>query len=121
MPVNEVVYGNKIIISLTDSTVTEDTLCAGNIAYDKLGNRLVGQNPYTKEATRQKINAQTEQLVQIMSKLSIDAPGGDTDGSLDANSEYIGYIKDYADALTVETWVFTMSDGSTVEKEVTIQ
>ena len=43
MAVNKVVFGTAVLIDISDSTVTEDMLPAGVIAYDKAGNRLVGK------------------------------------------------------------------------------
>lgn len=43
MAINKVVYGTTVIIDISDSTVTQDMLPEGVIAYDRSGNRLVGQ------------------------------------------------------------------------------
>ena len=43
MAINRVVFGTTVLIDISDSTVTQDMLPAGVIAYDKSGKRLVGQ------------------------------------------------------------------------------
>lgn len=43
MPVNKVVFGAVAIMDISDSTVTEDTLCEGATAYDKAGNKITGK------------------------------------------------------------------------------
>lgn len=42
MGVNRVVYGNKTLIDLSDSTVTPETLLEGVIAYNSKGERIIG-------------------------------------------------------------------------------
>ena len=43
MAINRVVFGTTVLIDISDSTVTQDMLPAGVIAYDKSGKRLVGE------------------------------------------------------------------------------
>lgn len=43
MAKNKVVFGNTTIIDLTDSTVTPATLALGVVAYDRSGERIVGE------------------------------------------------------------------------------
>lgn len=42
MAVNKVIYGNKVIIDISSSTVTPETLAAGVIAFNAKGERIVG-------------------------------------------------------------------------------
>lgn len=42
MAVNKVVYGSKVIIDISDSTVTPETLAEGVVAYNAKGERIVG-------------------------------------------------------------------------------
>lgn len=42
MAVNKVNYYGKVLIDISDSTVTAETLLEGIIAYDASGNRIVG-------------------------------------------------------------------------------
>ena len=42
MAVNKVVYGTTVIIDISDSTVTPETLAEGVIAYNAKGERIVG-------------------------------------------------------------------------------
>lgn len=42
MAVNKVIYGTTVIIDITDSTVTADTLAEGVVAYNAKGERIVG-------------------------------------------------------------------------------
>lgn len=39
---NKVVFGNQVLIDLTDSTVTPETLAFGHVAYNAAGERIVG-------------------------------------------------------------------------------
>lgn len=42
MAVNKVIYGNRVIIDISGSTVTPETLAAGVIAFNARGERIVG-------------------------------------------------------------------------------
>lgn len=42
MAVNKVVYGTTVIIDISDSTVTPESLAEGVIAYNAKGERIVG-------------------------------------------------------------------------------
>lgn len=42
MAVNKVVYGTKVLIDISDSTVTPESLAEGVIAYNAKGERIVG-------------------------------------------------------------------------------
>lgn len=42
MTINKVVYDGTTLMDISDSTVTADTLLAGQVAYDKDGERIVG-------------------------------------------------------------------------------
>lgn len=42
MAVNRVVYGTTVLIDISDSTVTPETLAEGVIAYNAKGERIVG-------------------------------------------------------------------------------
>lgn len=44
MAVNKVIFGNQTVMDITDSTVTENTLTAGAVAYNAAGVRIVGRN-----------------------------------------------------------------------------
>ena len=42
IPINKVVYGDKVLIDLTEDTVTTDTLLAGVMAHNKTGAGIIG-------------------------------------------------------------------------------
>lgn len=42
MAINKVVYDGRVLIDLTDSTVTPETLAEGVVAYNAKGERIVG-------------------------------------------------------------------------------
>ena len=42
MNANKVIYAGRVLIDLTDSTVTADTLAEGVVAYNAAGQRIVG-------------------------------------------------------------------------------
>ena len=42
MGINKVIYGNQVLVDLTPSTVTIDTLLEGTVAFDASGNKIVG-------------------------------------------------------------------------------
>ena len=42
MAVNKVVYGDRTLIDISDSTVNVNNLSYGVISYNKAGNRIVG-------------------------------------------------------------------------------
>lgn len=45
MAINKVEFGNRVLIDLTDDTVTPDTLLNGEIAHDSSGNIIYGNFP----------------------------------------------------------------------------
>lgn len=47
MGVNKVVYGTTVIIDISDSTVTPETLAEGVVAYNAKGERIVGTHKCT--------------------------------------------------------------------------
>ena len=42
MAINKVIYNKRVLIDLTDSTVTPETLAEGVVAYNTKGERIVG-------------------------------------------------------------------------------
>lgn len=50
MAVNKVVYGTTVIIDISDSTVTPETLAEGVIAYNAKGERIVGTHKCANNA-----------------------------------------------------------------------
>ena len=42
MAINKVIYDGRVLIDLTDSTVTPETLAEGVVAYNAKGERIVG-------------------------------------------------------------------------------
>ena len=52
MAINKVIYGEEVLVDLTDSTVSPDNLADGEVAYNRAGERIVGtfnlDNYYTK-------------------------------------------------------------------------
>lgn len=42
MAVNKVIYGTTVLIDISDSTVTAETLAEGVVAYNAKGERIVG-------------------------------------------------------------------------------
>lgn len=46
MAVNKVIFEGKTLIDITDSTITSGDLRTGIVAYDKAGNRIVGDTDW---------------------------------------------------------------------------
>ena len=42
MPVNKVVYGDRTLIDISDSTITADTILDGYEGYSKAGSKITG-------------------------------------------------------------------------------
>lgn len=76
MGVNKVVFGDVPVMDISDSTVTPNTLCAGNVAYGADGEIVVGENPYEKEATDAEVSEQKSLIAQIKTALEGKAAGG---------------------------------------------
>ena len=76
MGVNKVVFGDVPIIDISDSAVTPNTLCAGGVAYGADGEKVVGVNPYEKEATDAEVSEQENLIQQIKTALEGKAAGG---------------------------------------------
>ena len=47
MAVNKVIFEGQTLIDLTDSTITTGDLRTGTVAYDKAGNRIVGETDWS--------------------------------------------------------------------------
>lgn len=52
MAVNKVVYGTTVLIDISDSTVTPETLAEGVIAYNAKGERIVGTHKCVNDAAK---------------------------------------------------------------------
>ena len=51
MAVNKVVYDGKVLIDISDSTVTPETLAEGVVAYNAKGERIVGTHKCGSQVT----------------------------------------------------------------------
>lgn len=51
MAVSKVVYGTTVLIDISDSTVTPETLAEGVIAYNAKGERIVGTHKCADNTT----------------------------------------------------------------------
>jgi hypothetical protein len=51
MAVNKVVYGTTVLIDISDSTVTPETLAEGVVAYNAKGERIVGTHKCSTESS----------------------------------------------------------------------
>lgn len=99
MTINKVVYDGNTLIDISDSTVTADALLAGQVAYDKDGERIVGTMvPY------------------VVGEIRLWTGGG-TDGQPPSGWMYcFGQSlsrTDYADLYDVIGTAFGNGDGST--------
>lgn len=57
MAINKVVFGSDTLMDITDSTVTEDTLLDGVVAYGADGERIVGRaSPHGSEIDDVNVN-----------------------------------------------------------------
>lgn len=187
MGVNKVVFGAVAVMDISDSTVTEDTLAEGAVAYGADGERLTGKmkpgvelpelgdtaaqpsdiaygkvlyddegNPVTGTLadfkpgvegryifrTNARVSGVTGLFVEAESSLSaspiIHRPGSTATVQIssaafgDATPDQVAKGATFTSAAgllvegtreepTVETWVFTLEDGSTVTKEVHIE
>ena len=76
MGINKVEFGSTLIMDISDSTVTEDTLVEGSTAYGANGEKLIGANPYKKAETDQEVNTQATLISEILETLDGKAVGG---------------------------------------------
>ena len=81
MAVNKVEYYGKVLLDLTEDTVTEDTLCSGVVAHDKTGVKLIGTNPYVKADTDAVVDTQADLIAQIITALDGKADGSGGTGA----------------------------------------
>ena len=73
MAVNKVVYnttdGEKVLIDLTDDSVTADSLIVGHTSHGANGEIITGANPYELKATNTEVQTQTDLITQIQAAL----------------------------------------------------
>jgi hypothetical protein len=95
MAVNKVVFGSVSIIDISDSTIVKDRIMKGDRGYGADGEPIEGEFTLDSEMTEQ-----DNLITQIQSALQnkVSQPSG-----------------------TLETWTFTLEDGSTVTKEVYVE
>lgn len=71
MAVNKVKYGDEVIIDISDSTVTEDTLAEGVTAYAANGEKITGSMPttpvlYTEQTLSDEQKAQARKNIDAL-------------------------------------------------------
>lgn len=69
MAVNKVIFEGQTLIDITDSTVTAGDLRTGTVAYDKAGNRIIGNTDWSmsvSNATVSKISGTTDNYLLSM-------------------------------------------------------
>ena len=69
MAVNKVIFEGITLIDLTDSTITAGDLRTGTVAYDKAGNRIIGETDWNmtiKSGTVSKISGTTDDYLLTM-------------------------------------------------------
>lgn len=69
MAVNKVIFEGTTLIDITDSTVTAGDLRTGSVAYDKAGNRIVGETDWdmtVQSGTVSKISGTTDDYLLTM-------------------------------------------------------
>lgn len=101
MAVNKVVYGNRTVIDISDSTVTAGDLRDGIIAYDRSGTQIIGN--YSQEVSITDFDAYTSLITgtnddylltlseRIVLLYDVKADGwrlNESDGFCTANSAY---------------------------------
>lgn len=57
MEKNKIIYGNEVLLDLTNDTVSSDTLSRGITAHDKSGQIITGNLVPTDEVISEAINA----------------------------------------------------------------
>lgn len=58
MEKNKIIYGNEVLLDLTNDTVSSDTLSRGITAHDKSGRIITGNLVPTDEVISKAINAE---------------------------------------------------------------
>ena len=58
MEKNKIIYGGKVLLDLTNDTVSSDTLSRGITAHDKSGQIITGNLVPTDEVISEAINAE---------------------------------------------------------------
>lgn len=133
MGVSKVTFGGTTIIDLTEDSVVEDALVAGYTAHGANGEKVLGGNPYEKNATDTEVKTQAQLISDVFKVLKgKSVEGGGTaevllkDETFTKNGTY--YVPSGYDGFgivvvdvptgTPETWTFAMEDGSTVTKVV---
>lgn len=126
MSVNKVYYGGEVVMDISDSTVTEETLMKGTTAYSKTGEKITGElEPvlYTeqqltdnqKNQARTNIGAASSEEVSQLSEEIADLPNNET--LIGKVVERVPYVKaleqptivDSVDKMTVKSKPYVLS------------
>lgn len=97
-PTNKVEYFGRVLIDLTGDSVSSDKLLVGETAHDKSGAEIVGTIPKQEGTT---ITPGEQEQIAVL-----------------AGTYVIGDIKVGPAGSSLESWTFTLEDGSTVTKLV---
>lgn len=108
MAVNKVEYYGKILLDLTEDTVTPETLVEGNTAHGKDGNIITGTNPYAKAQTDATVDEQASLISQIKQALQGKVSGGGGSTEPDPREQY--QRVDYIISAEEETYPYIITD-----------
>ena len=117
MAINKVVYGDEVLLDLTEDTVTSETLGKGMTAHDKTGNLIIGTMVDNYEDIGEELADYTslnEELAAVID--SLPNAGGGSQGGEDVTEETNAYTAKLASLETavaaLETELAGKASGS---------
>ena len=123
MGVNKVIYDGDTLMDITDSTVTEETLMEGAVAYNAAGERIVGGlSPvlYTPQELTEKQKAQARENIGAMEAATPQMFGAIGDGVADDTNSIKQAILAAADTLYVPNGTYRLTDSLVLNAPISV-
>ena len=144
MAINKVVYGDEVLLDLTEDSVTPEALVEGVTAHGKDGSEITGTNPYEKTSTDTTVSTQANLIGRIRAVVAGKiAGGGGSDPIVEPDEKEVNFY-DYDgtrlysytlteinsltslpslpahQGLTCQGWNYTLEELKTLNREIDV-